>query len=74
KDDYFPSGYKVGTSPGDESCTFLTKNGLCAIHKKDYSLKPTHCKEFPYEKNKLSPIAKYLCVAMKKSQKNNGNH
>jgi hypothetical protein len=72
KDDHFPSGYKVGTSPGDEQCTFITKDGLCAIHKKDYNIKPIHCKEFPYEKNKLSPIAKYLCVAMKKKKKNNG--
>jgi hypothetical protein len=62
KNDNYPSGYRVGTSVEDEPCTFVTPEGLCAIHKIDYSLKPIHCKEFPYENGKLSPIAKYLCV------------
>lgn len=65
KDGDYPSGYRVGTSIEDESCTFYTPDGLCAIHKIDYSLKPSHCKEFPYENGKLSTIAKYLCVAVK---------
>ena len=65
KDDSFPCGYKVGTSIEDEPCSFLTHNGLCAIHKIDYALKPAHCKEFPYENNRLAPIAKYLCRAAK---------
>jgi len=65
KDDDYPSGYRVGTSVEDEPCSFITHNGLCAIHKIDYRLKPTHCKEFPYENGKLSSIAKYLCVAVK---------
>lgn len=62
KDDDYPSGYRVGTSIEDEPCTFITPEGLCSIHKIDYSLKPAHCKEFPYENGKISPIAKYLCV------------
>jgi hypothetical protein len=62
KNDNYPSGYRVGTSVEDEPCTFVTKSGLCSIHKIDYSLKPLHCKEFPYENGKLSPIAKYLCI------------
>lgn len=66
KDDDYPSGYRVGTSIEDEMCTFLTPTGLCRIHMRDYDLKPTHCKEFPYEQEKLSPLAKYLCVAVKK--------
>jgi len=61
KDDNYPSGYCTSTSVGDSRCTFLTRDGLCSIHKIDYGLKPTHCKEFPYENNKLSPFAKYLC-------------
>jgi hypothetical protein len=69
KDDDYPSGYRVGTSIEDERCTFITKDGLCAIHKIDYNLKPTHCKEFPYENGKLSDIAEYLCVAAKEQSK-----
>lgn len=69
KDNDYPSGYRVGTSIEDESCTFITPEGLCAIHKIDYRLKPNHCKEFPYEKDKLSPLAKYLCVMVKEKRK-----
>ncbi len=69
KDDDYPSGYRVGTSVEDEKCTFITKDGLCAIHKISYKLKPDHCKEFPYENGKLSGIAKYLCVAAKAQDK-----
>src|SRR5512137_169540 len=65
KDDDYPSGYRVGTSVEDERCTFITRDGLCAIHKINYDLKPTHCKEFPYENGKLSPIARYLCEVVK---------
>ena len=65
----FPSGYKVGTSLEDEPCTFVTGEGLCAIHKIDYNLKPAHCKEFPYENGKLASIAKYLCVVVKAGRK-----
>jgi len=65
KDDDYPSGYRVGTSVEDESCTFITKDGLCSIHKIDYDLKPEHCREFPYEKNRLSPIARYLCEVVR---------
>ncbi|MFA4988678.1 MAG: YkgJ family cysteine cluster protein [Candidatus Omnitrophota bacterium] len=61
-DEEFPSGYKVGTSYEDEPCVFLDADGLCRIHKVDYSLKPVTCKEFPYEGGKIAPIAKYLCV------------
>ena len=69
KDDDYPSGYRVGTSVEDEPCTFVTRNGLCAIHKIDYELKPSHCKEFPYENGRLSSIAKYLCVVVKAGRK-----
>lgn len=62
RDDDYPSGYRVGTSIEDEPCSFITSDGLCSIHKISYALKPEHCKEFPYEKGKISPIAKYLCV------------
>jgi len=70
KDADYPSGYRVGTSIEDEPCIYLTRDGLCAIHKIDYSLKPHHCKEFPYEDGKLSPIAKYLCELVKAKRKN----
>ena len=73
KDDDYPSGYRVGTSIEDEPCVFITRGGLCAIHKIDYNLKPAHCKEFPYENGRLSPIAKYLCVAVKSKRKKNKN-
>ena len=62
KDETFPSGYKVGTSYEDEQCAFQDPDGLCRIHKFDYALKPVTCKEFPYEGNKIAPIAKMLCV------------
>lgn len=65
KDNSFPSGYKVGTSYVDERCSFLTSDGLCAIHKVDYSLKPAHCKEFPHEDGKVSPFAQMLCPVFK---------
>lgn len=65
RDDTYPCGYKTGTSMEDGPCTFITRDGLCAIHKIDYNLKPANCKEFPYENGKLSSIAKYLCVAVK---------
>ena len=71
KDDDYPSGYRVGTSPEDEPCSFITRDGLCAIHKIDYNLKPAHCKEFPYEKGRLSSIAKHLCGVVK-ARKNRG--
>ena len=65
KDEEFPSGYRVGTSYEDEQCSFLTPEGLCSIHQVDYNLKPSHCKEFPYENNKLSPFADVLCAVVK---------
>jgi Fe-S-cluster containining protein len=60
-DKEYPSGYKVGTSYEDERCVFLDTDGLCRVHKVDYRLKPVTCKEFPYEGDKIAPIAKYLC-------------
>lgn len=65
EDDDFPSGYKVGTSYEDEPCSFLTPDGLCAIHTVDYALKPTICKEFPYENGRLADFADVLCVEAK---------
>ncbi|MDD5044204.1 MAG: hypothetical protein PHU91_00680 [Candidatus Omnitrophica bacterium] len=65
KDKDFPSGYKVGTSCEDDPCSFLTPEGLCAIHKVDYNLKPAHCKEFPYENGKLASNVKLLCSSVK---------
>ena len=69
KDDSYPSGYRVGTSVEDNRCSFLTPKGLCAIHKVDYNLKPGHCKEFPYEDGKLSPLADVLCPMIKPKRK-----
>lgn len=69
KDERFPSGYKLGTSIEDEPCTFITPDGLCAIHKIDYNLKPVSCKEFPYDNKRLSSIAKHLCEAVKARHK-----
>jgi Fe-S-cluster containining protein len=65
KDEDFPSGYKVGTSYEDEPCVFQDPDGLCRIHKVDYAYKPITCKEFPYEGNKIAPIADVLCVEHK---------
>lgn len=69
KDENYPSGYRVGTSYEDNPCSFLTPAGLCAIHQVDYALKPLHCKEFPYEKGKLAPIADLLCAVVKSKKK-----
>ncbi|MFH1093667.1 MAG: YkgJ family cysteine cluster protein [Candidatus Omnitrophota bacterium] len=69
EDKSFPSGYKVGTSYEDNRCSFLTPEGLCAIHKVDYNLKPAHCREFPYENKKLSPFADLLCPLVKSKAK-----
>ncbi|MBU4345915.1 MAG: YkgJ family cysteine cluster protein [Candidatus Omnitrophica bacterium] len=68
-DDICPSGYRVGTSYENEPCSFITREGLCAIHKIDYNLKPAFCKEFPYENGKLSSFAKHLCVIVKARHK-----
>ncbi len=65
KDKDFPSGYRVGTSYEDNSCSFLDSDGLCSIHKVDYSFKPNTCKEFPYENNKVSDLADVLCTLYK---------
>jgi Fe-S-cluster containining protein len=73
EDNGFPSGYKVGTSYEDNHCSFLTPEGLCAIHKVDYNLKPTHCREFPYENGKLSPLADVLCSMVKSKIKTKKN-
>ncbi len=64
-DKSFPSGFKVGTSIEDNPCVFLDKDGLCRIHKHDYSLKPVTCKEFPYENGRLSSFASVLCTLHK---------
>ncbi|MDD5108799.1 MAG: YkgJ family cysteine cluster protein [Candidatus Omnitrophica bacterium] len=64
-DKEFPSGYKVGTSIEDEKCVFLDPDGLCRIHKVDYAVKPITCKEFPYEGDKIAPIADVLCSVHK---------
>ncbi|MDD5653873.1 MAG: YkgJ family cysteine cluster protein [Candidatus Omnitrophica bacterium] len=69
KDENFPSGYKVGTSYEDEPCVFMTRGGLCAIHKISYDFKPVTCKEFPYEDGELAPIARYLCEEVKAKHK-----
>ncbi|MDD5246652.1 MAG: hypothetical protein PHS09_04585 [Candidatus Omnitrophica bacterium] len=69
KDDSYPSGYRTSTSVGNNPCVFLTRTGLCSVHKINYDLKPVHCKEFPYENGKLSPVAKYLCLAVKAKRK-----
>ena len=72
KDDQFPSGFCVGTSFEDESCSFLDPDGLCRIHKIDYKLKPKTCIEFPYEDNKLSSYAQVLCTLFKARKKKSG--
>ena len=69
QDKDFPSGYRVGTSYEDNRCSFLTPEGLCSIHQVDYNLKPSHCREFPYENGKPSPFADVLCVAVKSARK-----
>lgn len=65
KDKDFPSGYRIGTSCAYDPCSFLDPDGLCSIHKVDYNLKPNSCKEFPYENNKVSPVAGELCTLYK---------
>lgn len=69
KDKDSPSGYRVGTSVEDNRCSFLTRDGLCSIHKVNYDLKPLHCKEFPYENGRLSPFADVLCLQAKQKKR-----
>ena len=69
KDGRYPSGYRVGTSVDDDPCSFMTRDGLCAIHKIDYNLKPRHCREFPYENGRMASIAKHLCLIVKARHK-----
>jgi len=66
KDDSYPSGFRVGTSLGDNPCTFLTEDGLCSIHKISYDLKPASCKEFPLEHGKPAPYLDELCYLITK--------
>jgi hypothetical protein len=73
KDKNSPSGYRVGTSYEDNRCSFLTPDGLCAIHKVDYGLKPVHCREFPYENGRLSSFAEVLCSVVKSEEKKRKN-
>lgn len=70
EDSDFPSGYKVATSYKYNRCSFLTRKGLCSIHKKDYNLKPSHCRDFPYENGKIAPFVGDLCLLFKKKIKN----
>ncbi|MFA5362576.1 MAG: hypothetical protein WC335_04935 [Candidatus Omnitrophota bacterium] len=69
----FPSGYRVGTSYGNEPCTFLDPDGLCSIHKIDIALKPVSCKEFPYENDAMSPFVGELCTLYKANMKKRGS-
>ena len=62
KDDEFPSGFRVGTSYEDNLCSFLDSDGLCRVHKVDYKFKPNTCKDFPYEKKKLSSFVDIVCT------------
>jgi len=63
KDKDFPSGYRIDTSLGDQRCTFLTKDGLCSVHNISYDLKPTPCKEFPWDEDGgLSTDVESLCI------------
>ncbi|MFC1632103.1 YkgJ family cysteine cluster protein [Candidatus Omnitrophota bacterium] len=73
-DDDFSSGFRVDTSLGSDPCSFLTPEGLCAIHKISYDLKPTPCKEFPcdaQEKDGLSADVTYLCLLYKQAKSAN---
>ena len=70
KDAIFPSGYKVGTSRDSFPCSFLGPDGLCAVHKVDYALKPNTCIEFPYEDGKLASCAWRLCTLYKSQLRN----
>jgi len=73
KDKDFPSGYRIDTSFGDNPCTFLTKDGLCSIHKVDYDLKPTPCKEFPIDEDGvISSDAKRMCVLYRQNRVKKG--
>ena len=66
RDRDFPSGYRIDTSFGENPCTFLTKDGLCSIHKLNYKFKPTPCKEFPYDEDgEISSDAKTICALYK---------
>ncbi len=65
----FPSGYRVGTSYENEPCTFLDADGLCSVHRVDLSFKPVSCREFPYEKEYMSPFVGELCTVYKEKMK-----
>lgn len=60
----FPSGYALSTSINNTPCSFLTKSGMCSIHRIDYKLKPSYCKKFPRgdktNKNAIKAICKMI--------------
>ena len=63
KDDAWPSGWKVATSYKDK-CEFLEPDGKCRIHNISFNMKPTYCKEFPYENGEISTVAGYYCYQL----------
>jgi len=66
QDPDFPSGFALSTSLKFSPCSFLDKDGLCSIYKISWRLKPKTCRDFPYEKGKLSKLAGVLCMHFKK--------
>lgn len=69
KDKDFPSGYRIDTSYEDNPCSFLTAEGLCAIHKVGYNLKPANCREFPNNADgTISSDAKILCALYRQNR------
>lgn len=59
-DSDFPSGFRIGTSYNNTTCSFLDAEGLCSIHKVNPELKPFTCKNFIFERNKVLPYSRIL--------------
>jgi len=57
EDKNMPSGWMVSTMVKDGRCIFQMKNKKCRI----YSVRPKHCKDFPFEQNSMAEFYNYLC-------------
>lgn len=53
----FPSGWALDTTVRDGRCVFQRKDKKCRIYKG----RPSSCRDFPYENNRLFKYLGYLC-------------
>ncbi len=59
--------YPFATVLREGSCVFQDENNRCMI----YPVRPFYCRQFPFEKRKLAPYFKRLCVLCRDQWPNN---